>query len=238
MKNFAISSSLALCILSACGSSSSEGPSVDEKPTKDPLEDQRRGDSESKSNVTAPCGIVFDEDTSPTAFKSFADSLASTWSNFQCSAPPGEKFSTYSTDFAYSTDAAGKPVLEQFMRFNPCGGDPNGAIKEPIVRRIPEESMGKTFRTRISKPLDIDGIPFRIVEWSTTEGRSFRCHVTAFAKVFDQGLKDNVLYESMVQTVFGEGSRKDASDSKTAQEFIAQSYHRLLGPAQRPQWFR
>jgi hypothetical protein len=184
------------------------------------------------------CGVVFDEDTSPSALKDFADKVAGTWHTYQCSAPSDGKFSTYSTDFTYATDASGKPMLRQILRFDPCGGDRREAISEPTETKIPENAMGASYRTRISKPVDVDGIPFRIVEWSTEEKGSYRCHVTAFGKVFDAALKDDILYEGMVRTGFGEGSLRTLSDSETARAFIGTSWQRLLKPAQRPASFR
>lgn len=223
--------------LTGCGSSSSESPSGENKEPS-PLGDRKNKESQGKETQDPLCGVVFDEDTSPSALKDFADEVAGTWHTYQCSAPPGGKFSTYSTDFTYALDASGKPMLRQILRFDPCGGDRREAISGPTETKVPENTMGASYRTRISKPIDVDGIPFRIIEWSTEEKGVYRCHVTAFGKVYEQALKDHVLYEGMVRTGFGGGSRRPESESETAREFIEISRQRLLKPSQRPQWFR
>lgn len=227
---------LAALALSACGSGSSKEPNragVEPSPLGD-----RKGNDSKKSGAQGPlCGVLFDEDTSPSALKDFTESVVGSWHTFQCSAPPGGKFSTYSTDFTYATDASGKPSLRQILRFNPCGGDRSEAISSPTETKVPENTMGASFRTRISKPVEVDGILFRIVEWSSEEKGSYRCHVTAFGKVFDPLLKDDVLYEGLVRTGFGGGSSRSESESETARAFIERSRQRLLKASQKPQWF-
>jgi len=228
---------LAALALSACGSSSSKGPNrAGVEPS--PLGDRKDKDVKENGAQSPLCGVLFDEDTSPSALKEFAESVVGSWHTFQCSAPPGGKFSTYSTDFTYATDAAGKPSLRQILRFNPCGGDRSESISGPTETKVPENTMGASFRTRISKPVDVDGIPFRIVEWSTEEKGSYRCHVTAFGKIFDPLLKDDVLYEGLVRSGFGGGSNRVDRETETARAFIERSRQRLLKSSQRPQWFQ